>query len=287
MHKYLYFRNLKGNGLIYSTFLALLINLSSCTTIQKVPPLNLGYFKTDSISTYPAYFETQKPEVTLIQGGDILAIVVNSLNIESNEILNFTTVNTLPVSVFSGNVGGGVQPLGYPVDSLGFVNIPLLGKVSVGGLSLQRAEEILKNELEKSIKSPVVNVRFMNHKFSMIGEVGSVGIFNLLDDNTTIIDAIALAGDLSMFAKRDSVVVIRNIGNVREMGIVNLRDRSVFSSPYFYIKNGDIIYISPDQNKILPETPYVFQPPVPTWLRNGSYVLGFVSAILVFISFFK
>ncbi|WP_394993595.1 polysaccharide biosynthesis/export family protein [Emticicia sp.] len=265
---------------------AVFINLSSCTTIQRVPPPKLGYFQTDSVS-YPAYISTQKPKVTVIQKDDILAIIVNSLNVESNEILNFTNVNTLPVSVFSGNVGGGVQPLGYPVDSLGFVNIPLIGKLALGGLTLQKAEELIKTELEKSIKSPVVNLRFMNHKFSMLGEVNGVGTFNLLDDRTTIIDAIALAGDLSIFAKRDSIVVIRNIDNKREIGLVNISDRSVFASPYFYLRNGDIIYVEPTKHKLVPEIPFQQQPPPSLILQRLPLYLSLVSFLAIIANLFK
>lgn len=268
------------------TICVVFVQLISCKTIQRVQPPKLGYFKADSIS-YPAYINTQKPKVTLIQKDDILAIIVNSLNVESNEILNFTNVNTLPVSVFSGNVGGGVQPLGYPVDSLGFVNIPLIGKLALGGLTLQKAEEVIKAELEKSIKSPVVNLRFMNHKFSMLGEVNSVGTFNLLDDRTTIIDAIALAGDLTLFAKRDSIVIIRGTDNKREIGLINLKDRSVFSSPYFYLRNGDIIYVEPTKHKLVPEIPFQQQQPPSLALQRLPLYLSLVSFLVIVTNLFR
>lgn len=285
------FKQLKNNKvnksivITLATF-AMLLQLTSCKTVQKVPPSKLGYFQSDSLK-YPAYVEIQQPKVTVIQKDDILAIIVNSLNVESNEILNFTNVNTLPVSVFSGNIGGGGQPLGYPVDSLGYVNIPLVGKLLLGGLTLQRAEEVIKAQLEKSIKSPIVNIRFMNHKFSILGEANAVGTFNLLDDRTTIIDAIALAGDLTTFAKRDSIVVIRNIADKREIGIVNLSNRSVFMSPYYYLKNGDIIYIEPSKNKVVPEVPYQLQPPAPLALQRTSLYLSMVSFLVLIANLFK
>lgn len=286
MIKYFKKGNTTKNTIFFITIVALFTQLTSCKTIQRVQPPKLGYFQADSVS-YPAYISTQKPKVTVIQKDDILAIIVNSLNVESNEILNFTNVNTLPVSVFSGNVGGGVQPLGYPVDSLGFVNIPLIGKLALGGLTLQKAEEIIKAELEKSIKSPVVNLRFMNHKFSMLGEVNGVGTFNLLDDRTTIIDAIALAGDLTIFAKRDSIVVIRNIDNKREIGLVNLSDRSVFASPYFYLRNGDIIYVEPTKHKLVPEIPFQQQPPPSLALQRLPLYLSLVSFLAIVVNLFK
>lgn len=265
--------------------IAILFQLSSCKTVQRVPPSKLEYFKADS-SAFPAYIATQVPQISKIQPDDILAIIVSSLNKESNEILNFTNVNTLPMSVFSGNVGGGSQPLGYPVDSSGSVIIPLIGKVVLGGLTLQKAEEKIKEELEKSIKNPVVNVRYMNHKFSIMGEVGGAGTYNLLDDRTTILDAIALAGDLTVFGKRDSIIVIRNFKGMREIGMVNLSNRSVFTSPYFYLRNGDIIYVEPSKNKVVPEIPFQQQPT----LINGPFIqrlpliTGLVSIVTLFIT---
>jgi len=245
----------------------------------------LGYFQADSVA-FPAYIETQIPQVSKIQKDDILAIIVSSLNKESNEILNFANVNALPVSVFSGSVGGGSQPLGFPVDSAGYVAMPLIGTVQVAGLTLQKAEERIRKELEKSIKEPVVNVRFMNYKFSILGEVGGAGTYNLLDDRTTILEAIALAGDLTVFAKRDSIMVIRNANGKREIGLVNLRNRSVFTSPYFYLKNGDIIYVEPNSSKVLPEIPYQQQPPPSLFLQRAPLVLSLLSILTIFVTLF-
>jgi polysaccharide biosynthesis/export protein len=272
----------------FSLFIVLLAlyQLTSCTPIPRVSSAKLAYFQADS-AAFPAFIDTQIPQVSKIQPNDILAIIVSSLNKESNEILNFANVNTLPVSVFSGNVGGGSQPLGFPVDSSGFVSIPLIGKIPVAGLTLQKAEEKIRTELEKSIKEPVVNVRFMNHKFSILGEVGGVGTYNLLDDRTTIIDALAIAGDLTVFAKRDSILVIRQAEGKREMGLVNLQNRSVFTSPYFYLKNGDIIYVEPNKNKVLPEIPYETQPPPSLALQRAPLYLGFLSFLTIFITLFR
>ena len=92
----------------------------------------------------------------------------------------------------------------------------------------------------------------MNHKFSVLGEVGKVGTFNLLDDHTTILDVLSASGDLTPYAKRDSVMIIRHKGNRREIGRINLRNRDVFKSPYFYIQNGDVVYVEPTKDKELP-----------------------------------
>lgn len=228
--------------------------LSSCATI-KPPTSKFEYFQSND-PRFPASIETIAPQISRIQKGDILGIIVSSLNKESNEIMNFYNISSLPLASFSpggsGGGGSGSQPIGYPVDSLGNVAIPLIGKVRLDGLTIQQAEEKVRVEVEKTLKDPAVNIRFMNHKFTVLGEVGNVGIFNLLNDHTTLIDAITVAGDLTTYAKRDSIKVIRSVNGRREIGLVSLRNREVFTSPYFYIRNDDIIYVEPTKDKQLP-----------------------------------
>lgn len=226
-----------------------LFELTSCVVVK---PSNFEYFQSDN-PAFPAYVETVVPQVSKIKKGDILGIIVSTLNKESNEILNFANVNSLPVSAFSGaGVGGGSQPLGFPVDSSGNVFMPIVGKQLVEGLTLEDAELKIKNALNTTLKEPSVNIRFMNHKFSVLGEVGNVGTFNLLDDHTTLLDALAACGDLTPYGKRDSITVIRVKGGKREIGKVNMRTREIFTSPYFYLQNGDVVYVEPTKEKELP-----------------------------------
>lgn len=224
--------------------------LVSCRSTKPVPKLE--YFQSTD-PNYPVLIETTTPKVSIIQKGDILGIIVSTLNKESNEILNFPTISSFPVSAFSGGGGGtSSQPLGFPVDSSGAVSMPIIGRQQVVGLTLEQAELKLKQALNQTLKEPTVNVRFMNHKYLVLGEVGQPGTFNLLDDQTTILDVLASSGDLSLYAKRDCVMVIRQRNGAREVGRINLRNRGVFKSPYFYIQNGDVIYVEPTKDKELP-----------------------------------
>lgn len=252
-----------------------IIQLSSCKTV-KPPPPQLEYFQSKD-QTFPASVETIAPYVSKIQVGDILGIIVSSLNKESNEILNFYNVSSLPLATFSpGAAGAGSQPLGYPVDSAGNVSMPLVGKQKLGGLTLQQAEEKVRIEVEKTLKDPAVDIRFMNHKFTVLGEVGSVGTFNLLNDQTTLIEAITAAGDLTMYGKRDSITVIRSVNGKREIGKVNLRNREVFTSPYFYVKHNDIIYVEPTKDKIIPQQPQ----PTSTFIQRAPIYLSLFTTFL-------
>lgn len=224
--------------------------LVSCISTKSVPKFE--YFQSKD-PNYPVLIETTASKVSVIQRGDILGIIVSTLNKESNEILNFPTISSLPISTFSGaSIGGSSQPLGYPVDSSGAVSMPIIGHQQVAGLTLEQAELKLKQALNLALKEPSVNVRFMNHKYLVLGEVGRPGTFNLLDDQTTILDVLASSGDLSLYAKRDCVMVIRQRNGAREVGRINLRNRDVFKSPYFYVQNGDVVYVEPTKDKEIP-----------------------------------
>jgi polysaccharide export outer membrane protein len=260
--------------------------LASCATVKPVtpPPPQLEYFQSKDL-TFPAYVEMAVPKISTIQKGDILGIIISSLNKESNEIMNFYNISSLPLASFSPggeSRGASSQPLGYPVDSLGNVSIPLIGKQKLDGLTIQQAEGKVKDAVEKTLKDPAVNIRFMNHKFTVLGEVGHAGIFNLLNDQTTLIEAITAAGDLTMFGKRDSIRVIRTVGNKREIGLVNLRNRDVFMSPYFYIRNDDIIYVEPTKDKALPvpqppqQQPGLFVQRAPIYLSLATTLISLV-----------
>ena len=269
----------------------LIFLLSSCATVKPapIPPARLEYFQSTE-ATFPAYLETTIPKISKIQIGDILGIIISSLNKESNEVMNFYNISSLPLASFSpgGESGGGNsrQPLGYPVDSLGNVSIPLIGKQKLAGLTVQQAEEKIQAEVSKTLKDPAVNIRFMNHKFTVLGEVSRVGIFNLLNEHTTIIDAITAAGDLTVFGKRDSIRVIRTVNGKREMGLVSLRNREVFSSPYFYIRNDDIIYVEPTKDKVIPR-PQQTQEQPSKFIQRAPIYLSFITTLVSLVYLFS
>lgn len=213
-------------------------------------PKHIVYFQSLD-STQTVLLPPIKPVVARIQSNDILAITVGSFNQESNEILNFANVNALTTTSFPNNQGGvgRGQPLGYLVDSSGHVEIPFVGRVKLIGLTLDQAANLVRGEVMKSLKDPAVNVRFLNHKFSILGEVNRPATYNLLDDNTTLPSALAMAGDLTIYGQRTNVMVIRETDKGREVVRINLLNRDVFVSPYYYIRNGDIIYVEPSKAK--------------------------------------
>jgi len=251
-----------------------IIVLSSFTLFSCVDTKKVVYFQSNN-PQYPNYIETQVPKVSKIHTDDILAITVSSLNKESNEILNFQNINALTMSSFPGQTTNAMrgQPLGYRVDSSGNVVVPFIGKQFLRGLSLEEAGEKVRLEVEKYLKDPAVNISFLNHKFSVLGDVNRVGTYNLLDDRTTLPEALAMAGDLTIYGKRDSITIIRHSLGLREIGKVNLLTRDLFTSPYYYIQNGDVIYVEPTKGKVTNTDQRVQLVPIFTGIATTLVVL--------------
>jgi polysaccharide export outer membrane protein len=256
---------------ILSLLALFVISLTSCVDTKK-----FVYFQGGNSARNPDLIVTPKVPVSKISSGDILAITVASLNDESNVILNFSNINTLQMSTFPGQNAGGLgsrQPLGYLVDSSGNVIIPFVGKQNLRGLTLVEAGDKVKKAVEVYLKDPAVNIRFLNHKFSVLGEINRGGTFNLLDDKTTLPEALAMSGDLTIYGKRDSITVIRDVGGVREIGTVNLLNREVFKSPYYYVQNGDVIYIQPIKGRVTSTEQRVQLVPIFTGIATTIAVL--------------
>ena len=146
---------------------------------------------------------------------------------------------------------------GYTVDSDGYIDFPVLGKILVAGLTREEAEETIKEELldSRQIKDPVVIIEFMNLGFSILGEVNKPGRYKIDRDRFTVLDAIGLAGDLTINGRRDNVLLVRHDGSKDHTYTMNLMDaRKLYASPAFYIQQGDVIYVTPNDKRIREST---------------------------------
>ncbi|GAB2643019.1 polysaccharide biosynthesis/export family protein [Emticicia sediminis] len=230
--------------LVLGVLLVSVLHLQSCIN---TPPI--AYFQSSDSLKFQQLKKIQ-PTLTRIQRNDILAITVGSLNQESNEIMNFANVNALTTTNFPGQQGlQRNQPLGYLVDSSGHVEVPFVGRLKLLDMTLEEAANVVRAEVIKSLKDPAINVRFLNHKFSVLGEVNRSGTFNLLDDRTTLPEALAMAGDLTIYGSRTNIMILRENNGIREVARLNLLSQEVFDSPYYYLQNGDLIYIEPIKAK--------------------------------------
>lgn len=217
--------------------------LGSCST-----PKDLVYFSDlkNTAKFDAAILNNVEPQ---IQANDLLAIGVSSLNAESNLLFNGASISRVNDRLNGNPSAEGPAGNSYVVDKSGFINFPVLGKVKMAGLTKEDAQEKLTAEISKYVKNPIVNVQFQNFKVTVIGEVNRPSTFTVNNDNINLLEALGMAGDMTLYGKRDNVLIIREQNGKRSMNRVNLNRKDVLNSPYFYLQQNDIVYVEPDKAK--------------------------------------
>lgn len=190
-------------------------------------------------------------EVTpTIQPDDLLNIEVITLSAESNILFNQGMIGSLGSTVSQASRMqnmGQTRPEGYLVDKDGYINFPVIGKIKMGGLTKAAATDTITNILDREyVKDPVVNIRFLNFKVSILGEVNFPSTVTILTEKVNIMEAISLAGDLTPVGKRENVLIIREKDGHRTLLRVNLNDKELLSSPKYFLQQNDIVYVEPD-----------------------------------------
>ncbi|MCC8200119.1 MAG: polysaccharide biosynthesis/export family protein [Tannerellaceae bacterium] len=137
----------------------------------------------------------------------------------------------------------------YLVNKDGEINFPVLGKVSVADLTRQELSEKLEKEISYYIKDPLVNVQIMNFKVTILGDVNRPGSISVKNDRLSILDALGQAGDLSINANRKNILIIRDTHERKEFGYIDITDPALFTSPYYYLQQNDIVYVEPNKAK--------------------------------------
>ncbi|NEM97259.1 polysaccharide biosynthesis/export family protein [Pontibacter burrus] len=224
-----------------------LIYLTSCT------PRNLAYFSDLQQQTEKAE-EIKNSRIPKIQPDDILSITVTSISPEANAIFNRGEVVETSNAIPNYNNAGNTPPSnlyreGYLVNEDGYVNFPVLGKIKVAGLTNSEATEKFTSELNAHVKDPIVNIRHLNFKVTVVGEVNRPSTFTIPTQKLNILEALGMAGDMTAFGKRENVLVIREVDGVRKMIRLNLNSSEVLNSPYFYLQQNDVVYVEPDRMK--------------------------------------
>lgn len=222
------------------TIILLIIStcLLSCANSRK-----LVYFNDVKDNTY---YGISKTDDVLITPNDILSINISSLNPEASEIFN-PDKNTINRSTTV--TGTNTERGGYLVDPEGNIQLPVLGKIKVAGLSKSQLKDILTKKLldQKLLKDPLVEIRFLNYEVTVLGEVGKPTVITVPSEKISMLKAIGLAGDLTIYGKRDNVLLIREENNNRVTRHVNLTSPDFLSSPYYYLEPNDIVYVQPNK----------------------------------------
>jgi polysaccharide export outer membrane protein len=243
--------------------------LSSCGVQYKQVP----YFQ-DISDTVNFEEEITNAKLLKIQKDDILAITVSSLNMEASAIFNMGNTSSV-----QGNTSGSVNPSltanGFLVDHNGNIQLPLLGALSVEGLTTKEAREVIQDKLHSYLKEPVVSLRVINFKVSVLGDVARPGVYPVQNERVTVADALSLAGDLTITALRTNVLLIREVDGKRSYVRLDMQKKELFNSPYFYLQNNDVIYVQPGNAKYAS---------VDSSYRNVSIVLSALSVIALIIT---
>jgi len=225
-------------------FLAIIAVLlfASCDSYRKVP-----YFQDlDRSSVIQQDVRNFTPYT--IQPNDILGIYTSdAASREAAEPFNFNLTR-------ENGINGDSSPTnpitGILVDSKGYIQYPLLGSIKVAGYTITELKEQLTKSLKGTyLKSPIVNVRILNFRISVMGDVLKPDVYTFQTDNVTIPQALASAGDLNITAKRTSVLLVREVEGKRIFVPIDLTQKRLFESPYYYLRNNDILYVDPDKTK--------------------------------------
>jgi len=249
-------------------YLAACILLASCASNR-----NLVYFSNLNSATGSAQSITNRVD-PVIQPGDLLSITVNSASPESNVLLNtgilLPTGSQLPANELTRKASEG-----YLVDQQGNIKFPVLGQVTLGGLTREAAIAKMTSELAKNtVKSPTVNITYLNFRITVLGEVNKPSAFTVTNEHVTLLEALGMAGDMTAFGRREDVLVIREKDGKRTIARLNLTDKSVLESPFFYLQQNDVVYVEPDRARSLQASTRAINLPIYLSIASIIAILG-------------
>lgn len=179
-----------------------------------------------------------------IQQGDFLSVNVSAIDAEA--AIPFNLYETPVIGTYTTNL----KTLDYLVDTDGNINFPVLGTTQVEGLTTKEFSKNLTEKLGSYIKNPIVNVRITNFKVTVLGEVVKPGTYPVTNERISIIEAIGMAGDLTIQGKRTTVSLIREVQGERKFVTIDLTNKQLFNSPYYYLAQNDVIYVEPNKTKV-------------------------------------
>jgi polysaccharide export outer membrane protein len=240
----------------------------------------VAYFKdVPDSTTAKKVMQTIPPTAAPVRIDDVLNINIQTLDAQANAVLN---QGNLPLNSGAVTGMGERNPSqsivsGYLVDKDGYVHLPYIGDVLVKDLTTQQVKELVTQKISVYFKDPVVNVRFANYKITVLGEVRNPTTFLIPNENPTIFDALGLAGDITVSGRRDNVMLIRNdVGGKKEIVRINLDSTTAISSPYFYLKPNDVLYVEPTEDRIAGESNYR--------IRDIAVISSVISLMIVIVA---
>ena len=263
-----------------SVFIVLACFLGSCASIK-----NYKYFKdiSDTTKLTKIYNDTYREPV--IQSDDILYIAIQTIDpIAGNSINSLNSINSQTSGAASNTLlsstaitGNQSAIYGYLVDKQGSVKVPVIGDIHLSGLTTTQARVLITEKAARFYKDPSVIVRYANFKITVLGEVQRPGIYSVPNEKVTVLDALGYAGDLTIYAKRDNILLLRRHedGSMYAMRL-DLTNSALLKSPYFYLKQNDELYVEPSKGKINSSDA--------AQVRNISIITGAISILIIILT---
>lgn len=225
-------------GLALALCMVVLMIFSSCGSRK-----NMVYFQPDSTQINTLY----EQNIPKIQSNDILTVVVTAA--DPKVTAPFNPISTMANGNLTQQTDMALRPT-YTVDDNGDLTLPMLGKIHVSGLTRLQAIEKIRTELSLYIKDPGVNINFNNFRISVLGEVARPGSFVMPTERVTVLEALGMAGDLTIRGVRENVLVIREVDGKKTINRLDLTQQSTLNSPYYYLAQNDVIYVEPNKSQI-------------------------------------
>ena len=218
-------------------FLLFLAMLSSCGARKDIA----FYQNSENAKEITSNFESK------FKCDDLLRIFINTKDSEAGMAFNLPVVSTLLTK--SGI--GQIDYQSYLIDNLGFIEYPILGKIKVAGLSKSELIIYLKQQFKPYLKSdPVININILNYRISITGEVAKPGSFIVSSERISLPEALALAGDLTIFGKRSNIIVLRDINGVKTINRLDITKTDFINSEFYYLTQNDVIYVEPNKTRV-------------------------------------
>jgi polysaccharide biosynthesis/export protein len=213
----------------------------SCTTTNKV-----AYFQNTQDKTYDQVLSNIEAP---LQSHDFLKISISSKDAAASAIFNpFPQADAKTKNA----AGGEEQYVGYLIDDNGFIEIPYLGKLKVAGITKTQLKELIIKEIldKKLLLNPIVEIRYLNFEVTVLGEVARPAVISVPSEKITLVKALGVAGDITIYGKKDNVLLIREENGVRKTRHINLNSSDFLNSEYYYLHPNDVVYVEPNKAKV-------------------------------------
>jgi polysaccharide export outer membrane protein len=184
-----------------------------------------------------------------IQPDDLLSIIVSAEDPEIAAPFNLSSVTTQQTTDLK-NAGGQMTMQLYLVDANGNIEFPIIGKLKVSGLTRTEVMQMLHSKIATYIKNPIINLRIANFKIYIQGEVTAPGSYPVNSERITLIEALSLAGDLTIYGKRNNILIIRETNGVKSFNRVDITNANFINSPFYYLAQNDVVYVEPNKSRI-------------------------------------